>query len=121
MLLPPLEELRALRNKEDPAERPEMPLAAPAAPLQLSPAQTATGGAEDSAPPPSPPPPPPPPPAPPSSSRSETEEMFLSVADEGEVNKKEKEETAITRTVGWERYGDPATEVAYWLDERTHE
>ena len=47
--------------------------------------------------------------------------MFLSVADEGEVNKKEKEETAITRTVGWERYGDPATEVAYWLDERTHE
>ena len=47
--------------------------------------------------------------------------MFLSVADEGEVNKKEKEETAITRTVGWERYGDPATEVDYWWDERTHE
>ena len=42
--LPPMEELLALRNEEDPAGRPEVPLAALAAPPQLSPSQEATGG-----------------------------------------------------------------------------
>ena len=39
-----MEELLALRNEEDPAGRPEVPLAALAAPPQLSPSQEATGG-----------------------------------------------------------------------------
>ena len=46
--------------------------------------------------------------------------MLLSVADKGEVSEEEKEETATTRTFGWERYRDPATEVDYWWNERTH-